>query len=127
MKEYTPEVKAAVMAALMEGQSLRQIEREYGVAKSTVAAWGKDVEGIVGGVQTVPDTKKEQIQGLLIDLFVAKLKSQISLAEHAGDKDWLQKQEASAVAMLLGVSDDKLIRMLEKYESNGSNAGAAES
>lgn len=126
-REYSPEVKATVMAALMDGQSLRQIERDHGVSKSTVAAWGKEIEGLTVGVQSVPDTKKEKIRDLLVDLFIAKLESQISLAQHAGDKNWLQKQDASAVAMLLGVSDDKLIRLLEKYESNGSNAGTAES
>ena len=115
------------MAALMDGQTLRQIEREHGVSKSTVAAWGKEAEAIVSGVRTVPDNKKEQIQGLLIDLFIAKLESQIALAEHAGDKQWLMKQDASAVAMLLGVSDDKLVRLLEKYESDGADAGTAQS
>lgn len=28
-REYSPEVKAQVMAALMDGQSIRQIEREH--------------------------------------------------------------------------------------------------
>jgi transposase len=124
-KEYPPEVKAEVMAALMAGQSAREIEQKFGVSKTTAAVWSKEAEAFTG-VRTLPDTKKEQIQGLLIDLFVAKLKSQISLAEHAGDKVWLKMQDASAVAMLLGVSDDKLIRMLEKYESNGSDAASAE-
>jgi transposase-like protein len=126
-KEYAPEVKAAVMAALMDGQSLRQIEREHGVAKSTVAAWGKETDGIVVSVRDTLDKKKAQITELLVDLFLAKLESQISLAKHAGDRDWLKKQDASAVAMLLGVSDDKLIRLLEKYESNEPDAGTAQS
>lgn len=115
-KEYSPEVKATVMAALMDGQTVRQIEREHGVPKSTVAAWGKEAEALTGGVQPVPDTKKERIQSLLVDLFIAKIESQIALAKHAGNEEWLQKQDAGGVANLLGVSDDKLIRMLEKYE-----------
>ena len=126
-KEYSPEVKAAVMAALMDGQSLRQIEREHGVPKSTVAAWGKETDGIVMSVRDTLDAKKAQIAELLVDLFVAKLESQIALAKHAGDRDWLKEQEASAVAVLLGVSDDKLIRLLEKYGSNESESGAAQS
>lgn len=126
-REYSPEVKAAVMAALMDGQTLRQIEREHGVPKSTAAAWGKEAEAIVSGVRTVPDNKKDQIQGLLIDLFIAKLESQIALAKHAADKTWLQKQDASAVAMLLGVSDDKLMRLLEKYENDGADTRSDQS
>jgi len=119
-REYSPEVKAEVMAALMDGQSIRQVSREHGVSKSTVAAWGKEAAGLVTGVQSVPDTKKGQIRDLLIDLLVAKLKSQIALAEHSGDKRWLTLQDASAVAMLAGVSDDKLIRLLEKFEDAGT-------
>lgn len=118
-KEYAPEVKAAVMAALMDGQSIRQVAREHGVPKGTVEHWGNEAKRLVAGVSTVSDTKKEQIQGLLIDLLVAKLESQIAMAKHAGDKAWLQKQDASALAMLLGVSDDKLVRLLEKFESAG--------
>lgn len=123
-REYSPEVKASVMAALIAGQSLRQVARETGIPKGTIEHWGNEAKRLAG-VSTVSDSKKEQIQELLIDLFIAKIQSQISLAEHAGDKTWLKKQDASAVAMLLGVSDDKLIRMLEKYESNGPDAGTA--
>lgn len=114
-KEYSPEVKAQVMAALLEGQSLRHVARETGIPKGTIEHWGNEAKRLAG-VSTVSDDKKERIQGLLVDLFIAKIESQIALAKHAGDKAWLLKQDASAVAMLLGVSDDKLMRMLEKYE-----------
>jgi hypothetical protein len=122
-REYSPEVKAQVMAALLAGQSIRQVSREHGVPKTTVATWGKEAAGVVG-VPSVPDTKREQIGGLLIDLLIAKLKSQIALAEHSGDKRWLTLQDASAVAMLAGVSDDKLIRLLEKFEDAGPESQA---
>jgi len=121
-REYSPEVKAAVMAALMAGQSIREVSREHGVPKSTVEHWGNELKGLTVRVSSVSDTKKEQIQGLLIDLVIAKLESQIAMARHAADKNWLEKQDASAVAMLLGVSDDKLTRLLEKFES-GTDAG----
>src|SRR4051812_25447223 len=107
-REYAPEVKAEVMAALMAGQSLRQVARETGIPKGTIEHWGNEAKRLAG-VGSVSDDKKERIQELLVDLFIAKIESQISLAEHAGDKVWLKLQDASAVAMLLGVSDDKLI------------------
>lgn len=122
-REYSPEVKAAVMAALMDGQTIRQVERELGVPKSTVAAWSKEISGVV---PFVPDTKKEQIGELIIDLLIAKLEGQIAMAKHSGDKEWLKKQDASAFAMLYGVSDDKLVRLLEKLESGGPESGITE-
>lgn len=124
-REYDPEVKAAVMAALLAGQSIRQIEQETGVPKSTVAAWGKETGELVPSVRDILDTKKERIRGLLVDLFIAKLESQISMSQHAADKDWQRKQDASAFAMLLGVSDDKLFRMLERFESARSEPESA--
>lgn len=122
-KEYPAEVKAQVMAALLAGQTIRKVSAETGVPKSTVAAWGKDVGDVV---PSVPDTKKEVIGELLIALLIAKLKSQISMSEHAGDKAWLKEQDASSFAMLLGVSDDKLLRLLEKFSNAGPDSGIAE-
>lgn len=125
-KEYSPEVKAAVMAALMDGQTIRKVADEHGVSKSTVASWSKEAEDIVlASVQFVPDTKKERIKGLLVDLVIAKIESQIAINKHIHDKEWLMKQDASALAMLLGVSDDKLIRLLEKFGAR-PDVGVAE-
>lgn len=126
-KEYAPEVKAAVMAALMDGQSLRQVARDHGVPKGTVEHWGNEAKRLVTSVSNVSDTKRERIGELLIDLLVAKIEAQIAISQHATDKVWLLKQDASALAMFYGVSDDKLIRLLEKFESNVSNAGTAQS
>jgi hypothetical protein len=126
-RDYTPEVKAAVMAALMEGQSIREASRTTGVPKTTVQHWNEELRGMVGRVPTVPSTKKGQINELLVDLLIAKLESLIALSEHSGDKKWLQSQDASAVAMLLGVSDDKVMRMLEKFEGDKSESTAPQS
>jgi transposase-like protein len=127
-KEYAPEVKAAVMAALMEGQTIRKAADDHGVSKSTVAAWSKEAEGIIAAsVQFVPDTKKERIKELLIDLVIAKIESQIAINQHTHDKEWLMKQDASALAMLLGVGDDKLIRLLEKFGGARTDVGITES
>lgn len=125
-REYTPEVKAAVMAALMDGQSIRQVSREHGIPKTTVQHWGEELRGMVGRVPSVPSAKKDQIHELLVDLLIAKLESLIALSEHSGDKKWLQSQDASAVAMLLGVSDDKVMRMLEKFEGDKPESTTAQ-
>jgi transposase-like protein len=120
---YSEEVKAQVMAALLDGQSIRKVADQYGVPKSTVAAWGQETGKVV---QSVPDAKRERIGDLLVTLLEEKIVSQIAMTKHAGDKAWLREQDASAFAMLYGVSDDKLMRLLEKFEGVGSESDASQ-
>src|SRR3972149_2373910 len=111
------------MAALLAGQSINSVAKEYHVPKGTVSGWHNKANRIVAGAWGVATVaadatqKQERIGGVVVDLFIAKLESQIALAEHVKDKRWLSQQDASGVAVLSGVSDDKLMRMLEKFDS----------
>ena len=106
------------MAALLAGQSISSLAKEYNLPKGTVSGWRRQADTkAANGVATVATQKKQdEINELLLDLVIAQLKSQIAMAEHSGDKRWLTLQEASAVAMLLGVSNDKVFRMLEALD-----------
>ena len=117
-REYSPEVKAEVMAALLSGQSASSIAKEFGIPRGTVAAWqARKAQPNFDSVATdAAQKKQDEINGLVLDLLIAQLKSQIALAEHAGDKRWLTLQEASAVAMLQGVGNDKVFRMLQELD-----------
>ena len=117
-REYTPEVKAAVMAALLAGQSASSIAKEFGIPRGTVISWQARkaqpiIEGVASDASVASQKKQDQINELVLDLLIAQLQSQISMAQHAGDKRWLTLQEASAVAMLMGVGNDKVFRMLQ--------------
>lgn len=118
-REYSPEVKAAVMAALLTGQSVSSISKEYKIPKGTVSGW-KDVTETLGGSQGVATQKREQISDLLFDYLVANLKSIRVQVEHFGDKTWLTKQTADALAVLHGVTVDKAVRLLEALTANDS-------
>ena len=125
-REYSPEVKAAVMAALLAGQSASSIAKEFDIPRGTVAAWqNRKTDPIVASVATGAAQKIDEVKGLVLDLLIAQLKSQISLAEHAGDRNWLASQDASAVAMLLGVENDKVFRLLEAMNRVGDESGPA--
>jgi transposase len=112
-REYSEEVKAQVMAALLDGHTIRYVADQYGVPKSTVAAWGQETGKVV---RSVPDETRARIGELLLKLLEEKILSQTAMTQHAGDKAWLMDQEASAFATLYGISDDKMIRLLEKFE-----------
>ena len=124
-REYSPEVKAQVMAALLAGQSASSIAKEFGIPRGTVISWQeRKVQPILGGVATDASDASQKRQGeinvLILDLVIAQLKSQIAMAEHAGDKKWLTLQDASAVAMLLGVSNDKIFRLLQALDERAN-------
>lgn len=128
-REYSPEVKAQVMAALLGGQTASSVARKFGIPRGTVAAWQtRKTDPIIASVATgAAQKKQDEINELVLDLLIAQLKSQISMADHAGDKSWLTDQDASAVAMLMGVENDKVFRLLQALEDAGTKSESTES
>jgi transposase-like protein len=117
-REYSPEVKAQVIAALLAGQSVSATAREYDIPKGTVSAWySRLAEPTLAGAATGRDPKtSDEIAILLVDLVKAQLLSQIAMAQHCGNPDYLFDQDAHALAMLMGVQNDKLFRLLEALD-----------
>lgn len=110
--EYQPEVKAAVMSALLTGQSVCSVAREYKIPKGTVSSWKRKAFNKVDGVEE-NSTQKKAIGDLLMEYLEANLRSLKVQAEHFGDKTWLASQPADSLAVLHGVQTDKAIRLLE--------------
>lgn len=123
-KEYDEATKAAVMAALLTGQSVAEIAAQYNINPSTIKSWkSRQLNG--ESVAIVATEKKEEIGDLLFDYLQTMLKSLKVQAEHFGDKDWLSRQSADALAVLHGVSVDKAIRLLEALTHNDNADQAA--
>ena len=107
--EYSEETKAAVMAALLSGQSVSQIAKDYDIPKGTVSGWKrKSVE-----VAEVTTQKKERIGELLVSYLSTSLETLEAQARMFKNEEWLKKQNAADVAVLHGVCADKAIRLLE--------------
>lgn len=107
--EYSEETKAAVMAALLSGQSVNQVAKEYDIPKGTVSGWKrKSTE-----VAEVTTQKKERIGELLVSYLSTSLETLEAQARMFKNEDWLKKQNAADVAVLHGVVTDKAIRLLE--------------
>lgn len=107
---YSPEVKAAVLAALATGGSVAGVAREFGISRRTVTGW-RDAASLPDG-GTVAQEKKahldEQLFGYLQES-IAALRSQLGVFT---DQDWLKKQSAADLAILHGVITDKTTRLL---------------
>jgi len=109
-REYSDETKAQVMAALLTGQSVSAVASNYKIPYSTVGTWAKDAKGLV---RDSPIQKRERIGELVIDNVEAALEATRAMANVFADTEWLNKQEASQLAVLYGVISDKTYRILE--------------
>lgn len=100
------------MAALLAGQSISEIAKEYKIPEGTVYSWKSRQENNEAPAILARE-KKEEIGNLLLSYLselLTTLKIQVVTFR---DKDWLKQQSASEVAVLHGVIADKGIRILE--------------
>jgi transposase-like protein len=117
---YDDQKRAAVLAALLAGQSVSQVARDYSVSRAAVINW-RDKSGIRPA--PVTQQKADEIGALVSDVLTNLLTTVSVLAEHSRNEEWFNRQDAADVAVLAGVFTDKSIRILEALES----AGIAES
>ena len=108
-KEHSPETRAAVMAALMEGQSLTQVAKEYKLPKTTVSNWKREA----AAATQVPNEKRARITELLTGYLEDNLAALRAQAKVMGDPEWVRKQDANEVAVMHGIMTDKAVRLLE--------------
>ena len=118
-RTYSDETKAAVKAALLEGQGVSRVAKDYKIPEGTVKAWKSRLKK--EGVAEVAPQKKKEIGDLLIEYLHENLETLRSQSEHFRDKDWLKDQSADDLAVLHGVMCDKAVRLLEAI----GNAGAS--
>lgn len=112
---YSDEIKAQVMAALLAGQSISSVAREYSIPKGTVSDWHKRARGV--GLEP---TQKEgtAIDVLLRQYLEANLETLREQTKVFRDEKWLRRQGASELAVLHGVLTDKAVRILEAFGGN---------
>src|SRR5690606_22248922 len=100
--------KAAVMAALLVGQGVAEVAKEYRLPQSTVSRWKAEARSEAG--------LSEDIGELLLTYLRQSLSTLRAQAEFFGNTDWLRRQKAADVAVLHGVMTDKAVRLLEAME-----------
>jgi transposase-like protein len=110
-KGHSPEVKAAVTAALLAGQGQAQVAREYHLPLSTVGSWIHEIRG--NDKSPLPRSDSQEIGLLLLDYIKTTLRVLKRQVEAAGDANYLAKQSGTDFAVLHGVLADKVIRLLE--------------
>lgn len=119
----SPEEKAAALAALLAGQSVDQVAAEYKIPGGTVKSWLREVnairraEDVVNGRSAIGDLILDYLAALLI-----AVKEIVNLVSQ--NPEWILRQDASQLAIFLGVLTDKLMRIVEalpKPSSSGAD------
>jgi len=110
-KEHSPEVKGQVMAALLAGQGVMDVAREYDLPASTVSRWKKKAREEAG--------RTDDVGALLLEYLRENLVTLTAQAKRFRNPEWLEGQDASDAAVLHGVMTDKAVRLLEALEGPG--------
>lgn len=108
-QQYSDEVKGQVMAALLTGQSVSSVAKQYNIPKGTVSTWKQRAHEVA----SAPTQKKDLIGDLLLDYLIASLRTLAKQQEVFSESGWLKKQPAAELAVLHGVIADKTVRLLE--------------
>jgi transposase-like protein len=119
-RRYSEETKAAVMAALLAGQSIAEVAEAYNIPQGTVAYWSAKMDRPLD--QGDPSTKKE-IGDLILEYLRVTLRTLAEQQRVFADAKWLKLQPASELAVLHGVSADKAIRLLEALSADDRTDG----
>lgn len=112
-RTYKDETKAAVMAALLAGQSISEVADEYKIPRGTVAGWSSKLND--AGVSSVSNTKKEEVGYLLVQYVEATVRTLTKQVQVVGDEEWVAQQSAAEMATLMGVLTDKVMKMFEAF------------
>jgi transposase-like protein len=113
-KQYGDETRAAVMAALLTGQTVSAVANAYNLDKSTVSRWRSRIDATA--LQDVATEKGETIETLLLDYVQQNLRTLKAQSIEVGRAKYIQKQSASELAVLHGVLADKTVRILAALE-----------
>lgn len=106
------EMKAAVMSALLQGQSIQAVAKTYKVSRKWVGKMKRRLDDEVYG-EEINDDERKAVGELLIEYLRASIASLVMQTQVFGDQTWLEQQDASSLAVLHGVQTDKVVRLLE--------------
>lgn len=118
-KPIPDDKKAVVLAALLSGQGVNEIARTYKIPVASVSRLKKAIPA--DKLEQVGIEKGENIANLISRNLEASFDSIHNILQVTKNDAWLNKQPASELATFLGVTSDKVFRVLEAIENAQSN------
>jgi transposase-like protein len=111
MTEYSDQIKAQALAALLAGQSFTQVSIAFGVPAGTLKSWKQ--RSVFTPDASDASEKRARIGALLLEYLDVTLETLKAQQLVFRNEEWLLKQSAAEVAVLHGTSIDRTIRLLE--------------
>lgn len=121
-KHHSPELRAQVMAALLAGQGVNEVARQYGIDQSVVSRWKAKLPA--SELHRIASQKVESFDELLAGCVRAALQAFTTICKETSRPEYIAKQSASEIAVLAGVLKDKALRVLSAFEPEPSAVGA---
>ena len=103
------------MAALLTGQRVTEVAKEFNVPQPTVSHWKDALDK--AGVRPNGFESKNRIPELIAEYLIETLETLRKQSQIFGEREFLTDQAASEVAVLHGVLMDKSLRILEAAEA----------
>jgi transposase-like protein len=117
--EYSEQVKAQALAALLAGQAPSEVARAFNIPVGTLKSWkSRQLNG--ESVATVATDARERIGLLLLEYLEETLRTLTIQQRVFRNESWLLKQSAAEAATLHGVTVDKAVRLLEGLADDGA-------
>jgi transposase-like protein len=114
-KRIPDEVRAQIIAALLVGQGVSEIARQYKIDASTVSRLKKVIPS--EKLQQVAIQKRDELSDLIGEFLTEGFKAVKNIWNITENNDWLSQQPAHELATFVGVTSDKLFRVLEAIEN----------
>lgn len=109
------ERRAEVLAALLEGQAVTKVAETYKLPHGTVSRLKKAIPA--DKLNEIERKKGENIAELISANLENSFKAIENVLNQTNDVEWLRKQPAAELATFLGVTSDKVFRVLEAIEN----------
>lgn len=121
-KKIPDETRAAIIASLLEGQALTKVAADYKVSIATVSRLKDTISA--EELQKVVRKKEIDIANHIARMLDASFQAITNVLAVTKNAKWLDQQSASELATFLGVTSDKVFRVLQAIED--ANRGTEE-
>ena len=108
-KRISDEIRANIIASLLQGQGVNEVADEYEIPKQTVSNIKKAIKVDLGQVGT---KKNKDISELVYEYLDEGFKTAIAGLQEVRKPEYIQKQDIASYATHFGILSDKLFRIL---------------